>query len=281
VWIHELLHIDWVSKAREYGSNPHVTDVKIRWQVSSDPQVPIFREVKTYGPEAVKALARWGQNTGSWVIRNSDNLTLYAMARYVQKALGNIYPHLPFSLRAPDEVGSLIMIDGLVTIDANGKGTPINLSAIDNLAFHSGDPCSLHDDATDNDESAFLTLSAGGFATKAQYPSDYLAQYDSWRTTKSSPTQVLRKTGVQPGRPVKPGTKLRILGVGDSITAGFLSDRDGGDGNGYRLELKTDLSRMTSACHLNYFIQLTRRKVTRSCSLEQRLAGVLCLATIS
>jgi hypothetical protein len=49
---------------------------------------------------------------------------------------------------------------------------------------------------------------------------------------------VLRVTGVPPGQAIKPGTKLRILGVGDSISVGFLS----GDGNGYRLELKNDLS---------------------------------------
>ncbi|CCF38733.1 carbohydrate esterase family 3 [Colletotrichum higginsianum] len=48
--------------------------------------------------------------------------------------------------------------------------------------------------------------------------------------------------GVAPGQAVKPGTKLRILGVGDSITVGFLSERDGGDGNGYRLKLQQDLS---------------------------------------
>jgi hypothetical protein len=45
-----------------------------------------------------------------------------------------------------------------------------------------------------------------------------------------------------PGKAIKPGTELRILPVGDSITYGFLSDLDGGDGNGYRLRLREDLS---------------------------------------
>ncbi|UKZ84585.1 uncharacterized protein TrAFT101_000491 [Trichoderma asperellum] len=44
------------------------------------------------------------------------------------------------------------------------------------------------------------------------------------------------------GKAIKPGTELRILPVGDSITYGFLSDMDGGDGNGYRLRLREDLS---------------------------------------
>ncbi|KAG8163267.1 hypothetical protein KVR01_006564 [Diaporthe batatas] len=55
-------------------------------------------------------------------------------------------------------------------------------------------------------------------------------------------TQVVRYRGTKPGKAVKPGTELRILCVGDSITVGFLSDQDGGDGNGYRLRLLGDLS---------------------------------------
>ncbi|TDZ32676.1 hypothetical protein C8035_v011047 [Colletotrichum spinosum] len=52
----------------------------------------------------------------------------------------------------------------------------------------------------------------------------------------------LKFKGTKPGRAVKPGVPLRILGVGDSITVGFLSDVDGGDGNGYRLKLRQNLS---------------------------------------
>ncbi|KAM5356192.1 hypothetical protein ACJ41O_002838 [Fusarium nematophilum] len=54
---------------------------------------------------------------------------------------------------------------------------------------------------------------------------------------------VLNYTGVGPGRPVKSGTKLRILCVGDSITLGSLSEQDGGDGDGYRRQLHRDLSK--------------------------------------
>ncbi|KAK2608511.1 hypothetical protein QQS21_002973 [Conoideocrella luteorostrata] len=52
---------------------------------------------------------------------------------------------------------------------------------------------------------------------------------------------ILHYTNSKPGQKVKPGTELRILGVGESITVGFLSDRNGGDGNGYRLKLRDDL----------------------------------------
>ncbi|KAL4941314.1 SGNH hydrolase-type esterase domain-containing protein, partial [Aspergillus oleicola] len=52
----------------------------------------------------------------------------------------------------------------------------------------------------------------------------------------------LQPVGAELGTAVKSGTKLRILCVGDSITVGFLSDQNGGDGNGYRLRLRQDLS---------------------------------------
>ncbi|KAF6821435.1 bkrf1 encodes ebna-1 protein [Colletotrichum musicola] len=53
----------------------------------------------------------------------------------------------------------------------------------------------------------------------------------------------LKFRAAKPGRAVKPGTILRILGVGDSITVGFLSDLEGGDGNGYRFSLRQNLSK--------------------------------------
>ncbi|KAH6989984.1 SGNH hydrolase-type esterase domain-containing protein [Ilyonectria destructans] len=57
-------------------------------------------------------------------------------------------------------------------------------------------------------------------------------------------TSPLNRTDVSPGTAVKSGTKLRILCVGDSITAGRRSggSENGGLGNGYRLQLRDDLS---------------------------------------
>ncbi|KAH8675222.1 SGNH hydrolase-type esterase domain-containing protein [Ilyonectria robusta] len=56
--------------------------------------------------------------------------------------------------------------------------------------------------------------------------------------------QDVKKTDVSPGTAVKSGTELRILCVGDSITAGRRSGGsvNGGLGNGYRLQLRNDLS---------------------------------------
>lgn len=52
---------------------------------------------------------------------------------------------------------------------------------------------------------------------------------------------ILKYKGTKPGKQIKPGTKLRILPVGDSITVGFLSATDGGDGNGYRKQMRDDI----------------------------------------
>ncbi|KAJ4320831.1 hypothetical protein N0V84_005651 [Fusarium piperis] len=54
---------------------------------------------------------------------------------------------------------------------------------------------------------------------------------------------VLNYTATEPGRPVKLGTKLRILCAGDSITSGLKSEQDSGDGDGYRRQLQKDLSK--------------------------------------
>ncbi|RSL89119.1 hypothetical protein CDV31_015944 [Fusarium ambrosium] len=51
--------------------------------------------------------------------------------------------------------------------------------------------------------------------------------------------EILQYQKTQPGRAIKDGVKLRILCVGDSITAGFGDT----DGNGYRQQLRKDLSK--------------------------------------
>jgi hypothetical protein len=70
---------------------------------------------------------------------------------------------------------------------------------------------------------------------------------DSYSTPPARPIKpvdqlVLRYKHTQPSRQVQEDTELRILPIGDSITVGFLSDTHGGDGDGYRRELKKDLS---------------------------------------
>ncbi|EEU36218.1 uncharacterized protein NECHADRAFT_9795, partial [Fusarium vanettenii 77-13-4] len=50
--------------------------------------------------------------------------------------------------------------------------------------------------------------------------------------------EILQYQKRQPGKVIKNGIKLRILCVGDSITAGFGDT----DENGYRQQLRKDLS---------------------------------------
>lgn len=66
-----------------------------------------------------KSLSRWPFNTGYWTVRNSDSLTMYTMAKYVQKALGDIYPHLPLAMRPPDRVEYGVQ-NGLFSLDNDG-----------------------------------------------------------------------------------------------------------------------------------------------------------------
>ncbi|KAJ5992306.1 hypothetical protein N7451_008030 [Penicillium sp. IBT 35674x] len=129
VWIHELLHIDWVSTASSSGNIRHVTDVKVGYK---EGKTDILTYYKAYGPQACKALARLGWATGAWTIRNADSLTLYAFAKYVQNALGNIYPHLPLAPPAPKSATLPFQIDDLFTLYNNGTGEPASNTTLDN-----------------------------------------------------------------------------------------------------------------------------------------------------
>lgn len=68
--------------------------------------------------------------------------------------------------------------------------------------------------------------------------------------TPDDKSYVLKYKKTEAGKAVKKGTKLRILPVGDSITVGFPSEKNGGDGNGYRGQLKKDLSGESSKSEL-------------------------------
>ncbi|KAF4262801.1 hypothetical protein KXW98_006317 [Aspergillus fumigatus] len=96
----------------------HVTDIKVGYNV---PNTDILEYYTAYGPEMCKALARLGWSTGKWTIQNTDSLTLYAFAKYVQNALGNIYPHLPLAPPPPTSATILFKIGDLFTL--YNKGT--------------------------------------------------------------------------------------------------------------------------------------------------------------
>ncbi|KAK1497899.1 hypothetical protein CABS01_10877 [Colletotrichum abscissum] len=241
-WIHELLHIDWVSKANQYGSNTHVTDLKM-WVPKEGESPPAYQLLQIYSPKMAKTLARYKYNTGHWIAQSCENLTLYAMARYVQKALGNVYPHLPLAPEPPSSpptegVEPAFTVGDLFTMHSDGTVTIINSTAVGDLTWDPQCPSGEEIEAGADAEELFL---GADVVTEADLPQEYLKKYRTWAGTEIGDKLTFK--GVAPGQAVKPGTKLRILGVGDSITVGFLSERDGGDGNGYRLKLQQDLSK--------------------------------------
>ncbi|KAI0478217.1 hypothetical protein F4859DRAFT_49976 [Xylaria cf. heliscus] len=99
IWAHELMHVDWAVNALSYGPNKHIGDLQLILK-ANDKSIT----VAAYGPQVVKALARYAQDTGEWVIRNADSLSLYATVRYIQSKLHNVYPHLPLAPAAPSDV---------------------------------------------------------------------------------------------------------------------------------------------------------------------------------
>ncbi|KAJ7161200.1 glycoside hydrolase family 18 protein [Mycena filopes] len=114
-WYHELLHVDWATSAGIYGDNMHVTDLRMGFQTRSGVQY-----VWAYGATLIKSLARYDISTGWYIVRSADSMALYALARYVQKALGNTYPHLPLAGNPPRRVTDSFTVPGFFTVFGNG-----------------------------------------------------------------------------------------------------------------------------------------------------------------
>ncbi|GFF32832.1 hypothetical protein IFM46972_03692 [Aspergillus udagawae] len=180
VWIHELLHIDWVSTADSSENNiHHVSDIKVGYEEGNKGAT---RYYTAYGPRMCKALARLGWATGLWIIQNADNLTLYAFAKYVQNALGNIYPHLPLAPAAPKSARIPFEINGLFTLYNNGTGERVLNTTLDNKlewSLSQGVCAATDDDDGDEAASAVMTTMTT-WPVETDYPSDYLSSWSSW-----------------------------------------------------------------------------------------------------
>ncbi|KAJ5735081.1 glycoside hydrolase family 18 protein [Penicillium malachiteum] len=124
-----------------------------------------------------------GTNPGYWTLRNSESLSLYGMALYVQKALGDIYPHLPLAPETPINVGQSIAIPGLFEMFANGTAEiTFNSNSDDDTVWSTDEgACAAMDDQDydmNTGDGYVLTLSAD-FAVQSDYPSDYLSSRSS------------------------------------------------------------------------------------------------------
>jgi chitinase len=130
LWIHELLHIDWVALANGWGPNAHVTDLKMLYK---------FNEEETwftaYGPRRTKGLARAQGEFVDWTIRNADSMSMYGLAKYVQNKLGDVYPHLPLAPEPPTSVVTGLTVPGCLTAYSNGTAGILNQTAVDEASW--------------------------------------------------------------------------------------------------------------------------------------------------
>ncbi|AEO66607.1 glycoside hydrolase family 18 protein [Thermothielavioides terrestris NRRL 8126] len=180
VWTHELMHVDWATGVDKDASLKHIVDLWLKI-LEPDPDNPggfKYRFREAYGPANTKSMARFF-GSSYYTIKHADSLTLYALARYVQKALGDIYPHLPLAGDPPDDIGGAFVVPGYFTMEPNGTAV---MDPSDDGAAAGDDPgaCSTYDvgDSTPSDDDT-VTLSAN-FAAKSDYPADYLSSYSSW-----------------------------------------------------------------------------------------------------
>ncbi|KAF4151589.1 hypothetical protein CNMCM6069_003628 [Aspergillus lentulus] len=161
-----------VPRRREsLNGDPHIADLKIGWLTNP----PHTKWVYAYGSESTKALARFGRG---WTQCNSDNYAMYTLARYVQKALRNIYPHLPLSSEVPDDVSPLYL--GGSDIYQNGTGVLVNADddSFSEWDVNDSECAALGDVPAATEASAFVA--ATGFPVQSDYPADYLSSWSLW-----------------------------------------------------------------------------------------------------
>ncbi|KAL9579508.1 MAG: hypothetical protein Q9203_006664 [Teloschistes exilis] len=173
VWIHELLHINWVSQATGYGGNDQVFDLSVSFSTNEDP--PDRRIQKAYGGQNTKILARYPHNTGTYVMRNADNLAMYALAHYVQGQIGG-YPHLPLvNFEADDDPHYFV---------EKGNTTVLNMDNPEAQAW----PLGEGSDCNDNEDqpTTDTVLEIDSFGPDSAYPSEYLQSIASAAQAKST-----------------------------------------------------------------------------------------------
>ncbi|KAJ5703414.1 glycoside hydrolase family 18 protein [Penicillium malachiteum] len=213
-WIHELLHINWVSKA-DRGINPSIHDMKLRIADTSGKT----SDYLAYGAHWTKVLAKWRINPGYWTLRNSESLSLYAMALYVQKALGNIYPHLPLAPETPINVGQSVAIPYLFEMFANGTAEITFNSTSEEDTVWSADEgaCAAMDDQDydlNTGDGYVLTLSAD-FAVQSDYPSDYLSSWSSWAGLATTTTTATTTASSAPSATATASWSIAIYSEND------------------------------------------------------------------
>lgn len=253
VFLHELLHLDLVANSKNDDPNPDIRDLKIKFRVGRGKHKgELTKYTKVYGPRLAKILAGfqpWRRDVtlGQFIQRSDDSYSMFALAKYVEKTYG-FYPYIPLIYDQITEMPRIPNRDrsSALAFETNDNEpiTFINFTQVDD-----GMCPTVYENGSGED------LEIGAPHDKSLYPDSYWKQYDQWiqeirdaygsGDDEENMPDFLTYEGTEPGKAVKSGTKLRILCVGDSITFGAGSDLNGGDGNGYRLRLKQDLSGKT------------------------------------
>ncbi|KAI0190469.1 hypothetical protein EV127DRAFT_495166 [Xylaria flabelliformis] len=106
-FLHELFHIDLAADSVKGTPNPKIRDLNIRYN-RQDGSQRLSNFYKAYGSLYAKILARFvprvgDKTTGYYVQRNDDNLSRFALAKYVEKRIGS-YPFLPQVYWRLDEI---------------------------------------------------------------------------------------------------------------------------------------------------------------------------------
>ncbi|KAM5501266.1 hypothetical protein McanMca71_005380 [Microsporum canis] len=217
IFLHEMCHLDLAVGSPD--KVPHIRDISIVYEVLGS-EGEKYETGIAYGPRLTKILARMDLETGKWVQRNADNFALFATAKHVQKALGNIYPHYPVVAERA-EIPPDLPPPQLTTFTRTSNGAVFDYSPGVNGTY-----CGPGD----------VDLTKRRLISDSTYPAAYRKE------------KALKIEALWPSSELK-GKNLKILPLGGtiapssspkkySITFGYGSSH----GNGYRGELLGKLS---------------------------------------
>jgi hypothetical protein len=180
---HELFHLNLAAGTPKTG--PEIIDYNLKFSTKDTAGNLKIKIRSAYGTLHTKILARYpgssSKPTGYYVQRNADNLTLFALAKYVTKKLGNLYPYLPV-VESPE--GKPV------------KPTTVNSLGLDYVAEFYSENGSVYLNSTDSDldEASESCINSSvnndgeivvvdGFTPDSEYPEGYITQKKAWIET--------------------------------------------------------------------------------------------------
>ena len=208
---HELCHI---ALAANTPPNPEINDIVIKYRYGN--QGVLITQVAN-GLIMTKILARYPggpYTTGYWVQRNADSFTRFVLAKYVQRQLGNVYPHLPVVFSAATDVSNPFPPSPYI-VEFVTEGGEFYLNNTDKISTTLDTERGCSDDQSING-AADPSVSIDSFAPTSAYPDEYNRQVSSWIAalpTASSATSPATTTTTLPSS--------RILNSSSSPSASF------------------------------------------------------------